>query len=178
MPHPRPTWLIELSRTPEARERTRQMGQKKTHGAAMPGTPLFRTYKSWQAMKNRCRPGNLRYGGRGITYDPRWASFEVFLADMGPRPDGKTIDRTNPNGNYEPANCRWATLSEQRLNVRPYRQVKKRSDAGKVYPKDRTIPCRRCGAEVAVSSVVSQRLCPTCHPIVRKEIRDRYEPHH
>jgi hypothetical protein len=89
------------------------------HG--MFGTP---TYRSWLHMKERCTNSRCHayasYGGRGITVCERWsASFENFLADMGKRPDGKTLDRIDNDGNYEPSNCRWATASEQRRNQRP-----------------------------------------------------------
>lgn len=80
------------------------------------------TWKSWRAMIDRCtRPGHKswhRYGGRGIRICDRWrASFTDFLADMGERPEGMTLDRyPDPDGNYEPGNCRWATPAQQRAN--------------------------------------------------------------
>lgn len=80
------------------------------------------TYQTWVAMKVRCNnpkhPFYKHYGGRGITYDPRWDDFAVFLADMGERPDGKSLDRIDNDGNYELTNCRWATQSEQAKNRR------------------------------------------------------------
>jgi hypothetical protein len=82
------------------------------------------TYQSWKGMLNRCRtPSHNRYdlyGGRGITVCERWLSFENFLADMGERPEGKTLDRIDSDGNYGPWNCRWATSLEQRHNRRDY----------------------------------------------------------
>jgi hypothetical protein len=89
------------------------------HGHRKLRTP---TYRSWQAMKERCfnekSIGYKRYGGKGITVCERWKnSFENFLADMGERPEGKTIDRIDHTGNYEPSNCKWSTRKEQARNT-------------------------------------------------------------
>lgn len=79
-------------------------------------------YKAWISMKQRCDNPKLpswdRYGGRGITYDPRWSVFENFLNDMGERPKGKTLDRKDNDGNYTKDNCRWATAKQQQNNTR------------------------------------------------------------
>lgn len=80
------------------------------------------TYNSWRAMRNRCaNPKHPRfdcYGGRGITVSDDWNVFHNFLADMGERPEGTTIDRINVNGHYTNDNCRWATPEQQRANKR------------------------------------------------------------
>lgn len=81
------------------------------------------TYHSWSGMISRCEnPGNSaykKYGARGISVCKRWHSFENFLEDMGERPSDKTIDRyPDGAGNYELANCRWATIGEQARNKR------------------------------------------------------------
>ena len=93
------------------------LGGKKTHG--MEGTPI---YKTWASMLQRCNntknPDYSRYGGRGITVCERWTKFENFYADMSDRPEGRTLDRINNEGNYEFDNCRWATASEQNDNRR------------------------------------------------------------
>lgn len=72
-------------------------------------------------MKTRCLNPAFhsyrRYGGRGITICPEWRhSFAAFLRDMGTCPPGRSLDRINNDGNYEPGNCRWATFSEQMQN--------------------------------------------------------------
>lgn len=81
------------------------------------------TYRTWDNMRTRCFNRNNEnykyYGARGITVCPQWNTFAAFLADMGERPPGKTLDRIDPNGNYEPGNCRWATPATQRWNIRP-----------------------------------------------------------
>src|SRR5579863_7091724 len=76
-------------------------------------------YITYAGMKQRCsnpRASSYQwYGGRGITVCSRWwTSFANFIADMGPRPSPKhSLDRIDSNGNYEPNNCRWATVAEQ-----------------------------------------------------------------
>lgn len=83
---------------------------------------LSRTYTTWSQMRQRClNPRATKwpdYGGRGITVSDQWADFAVFLADMGERPDGMTLDRIDNDGNYERGNCRWATPSQQQFNRR------------------------------------------------------------
>ena len=91
------------------------------------------TYKSWKSMKERCsRPDNasyLAYGGRGIRVCQRWESFMAFLEDMGERPSlDHQIDRRDPDGHYEPSNCRWLTRAENNARRRdPGGWIKKRA---------------------------------------------------
>lgn len=86
------------------------------------GMHASRTYQIWEGMKRRClnpTSGAFHlYGGRGIQVCERWMEFKNFLHDMGEVPAGLQIDRIDPNGDYEPSNCRWATDDEQRFNKR------------------------------------------------------------
>ncbi len=172
---PLPTWLADYSRSPEGREQTRRLGlARRTHGGSQPGDPTHPTYRSWQAMKRRCDAPKdkywKRYGGRGISYDPRWASFDMFLADMGPRGDGLTLDRIDNDGNYEPGNCRWATASEQRRN-HPHARGWKRPNAVRGVYGTKVITCMDEGCEetATLDSVVSRWRCPEHRKAARRE---------
>jgi hypothetical protein len=82
-------------------------------------------YRTWQQMIARCEnprnPGFANYGARGIKVCPRWHSLPAFLADMGERPPGTSLDRKDNAGNYEPSNCRWGTRQQQNRNQRAKR---------------------------------------------------------
>lgn len=80
-------------------------------------------HRIWRSMRQRCEnPNHIsfpNYGGRGIVVCDRWSDFAAFLSAMGPRPSAShQIDRKDVNGNYEPDNCRWATIAEQHRNTR------------------------------------------------------------
>lgn len=80
-------------------------------------------YNIWKAMRQRCTNPNIdrweSYGGRGITFDPAWNDFSVFLADVGPRPSPRhSLDRIDNDGNYEKSNVKWSTLNQQARNKR------------------------------------------------------------
>lgn len=98
------------------------------HGHARRGT-RSKEYRAWSCMITRCTNPNradwFRYGGRGISVAPAWrASFEAFLADVGPAPSpAHSIDRIDNSGNYEPGNVRWATRVQQNSNRRMSRFI-------------------------------------------------------
>ena len=103
----------------------------KTHG--MEGT---RIYNIWHGMKQRCDGKNKRsynnYHKKGIIYHPRWKYFINFYEDMKDTyADNLQLDRIDPNGNYEPSNCRWVTFKE---NMRNKENVIKIEYEGKIEP--------------------------------------------
>ena len=113
------------------------------------------TYRCWRNMLTRCEYPNAvgyeNYGGRGIVVCERWHDFAVFLADMGEKPAGLSIDRIDVNGNYEPGNCRWTTDDVQQRNKRKRANCRN----GHPYDEDTRLTasgsrvCRTCVAENA-----------------------------
>jgi hypothetical protein len=81
-----------------------------------------KVYQVWAAMKNRClcksNKDYEKYGGRGITVDADWLSFENFYRDMGDSPDGHSLDRIDNSKGYSKNNCRWANSQTQQNNRR------------------------------------------------------------
>lgn len=119
--------LCECGATTLARATDLRRGNKRSCGCrqgwwlhGQSGLLQTPTYRSWASMRDRCNNPNAAYyrlyGGRGIRVCSRWDDFSNFLADMGDRPVGKTLDRIDNDGNYEPGNCRWATPHEQNMN--------------------------------------------------------------
>lgn len=80
----------------------------------------LRTRQAWKAMHHRCYHQNdasyKYYGARGITVDPEWRDFDVFLHDMGEVPAGMSLERRHVDLGYSFENCRWATAAEQARN--------------------------------------------------------------
>lgn len=121
--------------SPEYRERGRERREysREYRRGLLAANPF---YDTWKSIKQRClNPDNSAYpiyGGRGVTIYPEWAedgrAFGAWiLANLGPRPEGCTLDRIDNDGNYEPGNLRWATAKEQTANQR------------------RHLPCPQCG---------------------------------
>jgi hypothetical protein len=134
------------------------------------------TYQSWQAMKSRCcclgDHAYSQYGGRGIKVCEKWMRFEGFLADMGQRPDGHSLDRIDNDGDYEPSNCRWATRSQQQRNTRGNRLLTFRGEtmcvaawAERIGLNESTLWCRITRSGWSVEDALTR---PTLPPNKRR----------
>ena len=102
--------------------KSRASEKRAIHGHTRKGK-FNRTYAIYRDMRTRCENPNYRefhlYGGRGITVCERWRQgYEFFLADMGERPPGMTLERNRVNEGYSPENCCWASPAEQSVNKR------------------------------------------------------------
>lgn len=104
------------------RQREAAAANNLSHGKT--NTP---TYRIWLNMRTRClNPSRKQWkdwGGRGISFDPLWNDFSVFLADMGERPEGLSLERKDNSKNYSKDNCVWATAKQQCRNTRRNRRI-------------------------------------------------------
>jgi hypothetical protein len=124
--HRRDSMAKRIKAHPEWTASASRAMQTHGYGARLEDGRRNLTYKIWGSMRQRCENPNAEnypyYGGRGIAVCERWQKFENFLADMGEKPDGLSIDRIDNSKGYEPGNCRWTTSSEQNRNRRPLRR--------------------------------------------------------
>lgn len=109
--------------------RDERIARQTIHGASR--TP---EYSSWKGARARCEDPEHHnfpyYGGRGIRFSPEWNNFNVFLADVGPRPTkSHTLDRIDVDGDYTRGNCRWATPKEQAANKRKRQRIEQYTDS-------------------------------------------------
>ena len=158
-PQRRFTCLCDCGNSTEVRLRSLMQGHTKSCGCLQREIVINRStkhggsgtalYLVWNNMWRRCTdPGNSRYsqyGGRGIKVCSRWGSFENFRADMGERPSGHSLDRINNDGDYEPGNCRWATVTQQAFNKQCTRHV---TIGGVTRPMTQWIALRRVSKTV------------------------------
>lgn len=134
---------------------------------------MYRTseFRIWNTMLQRCTNQNntayKSYGGRGITVCDRWRKFENFFSDMGPRPEGMTLEREDNNKGYEPGNCKWATRLAQANNRRTNvlitfdGETKTASEWGRITGLGKEAVLRRIGSGWSVKKALTEPLQDT-----------------
>lgn len=142
------------------------------------------THNIWNGLRARCNNQNNgaygSYGGRGITYDPRWEVFENFLEDMGECPPGMSIDRYPDNdGPYCKSNCRWATKTEQANNRRSSRIVEFRGKTMTVaeLARETGVPAGRIHSRLSSGYTVEDAVNSPTH-VVRASQKYEYRGQH
>lgn len=148
------------------------------HGAD--GRPTTE-YRIWGNMRNRCRnprnPAYPDYGGRGITVCERWNSFENFLADMGKRPEGLTLERVDNERGYSPENCVWATPAAQAANRRNAVWLTWNGETLKLKEwaerTGLTVAAIRCRRRLLGWSVEKALSTPLCRPTAKRNRRKK-----
>jgi hypothetical protein len=145
-----------------------ELASKRAHAGVlhknMDGHSNTPAYSTFMSMRQRCNNKNNRhyhyYGGRGITICERWREFANFFADMGDRPPGYSLDRINPNGHYEPSNCRWVPKSEQPNNTRANHLVTHNGKTQNIarWAKETGIPYKTIAARIAAGETPADAL--------------------
>lgn len=143
--------------------------RSRTHG--MRSSP---EYESWRSMWKRC--GNPkhqafdRYGGAGITVCPAWKTFETFYADMGPRPNGYTLERKDNGKGYNPDNCVWADWNTQAKNRRNTRILEFQGQRQSIseWSKALGIPRSAIKSRLSLGWSVDRALSAPVKPLAKK----------
>lgn len=128
------------------------------------------TYRSWNSMHNRCQATTGKiwaaYGAKGISVCEAWKEFENFLADMGERPEGKTLDRKDNSLGYFKENCRWATRQEQNQNQTTTKLSVEKVVAIRLDPRKNSVIALELGVgQDVISRVKNNKAWKTAVPV-------------
>lgn len=114
-------------------------------------------------MRSRCdkeyQQNYKYYGGRGISYDPKWSDFLEFLADMGEAPDGMSLDRIDNSKGYCKENCRWLSHTDQCNNRRSnvFYEINGKRQTVAQWQREFGLKCRQSTYKKLLEMVLAQR---------------------